>query len=59
MCRGCLAALRVSTVHHSRDWREALWLALAAAGWLFAWMLFYLLGDLLSRVPHDWHGGAS
>jgi hypothetical protein len=35
------------------------WPLLALGGFLLAWFVSYYLGDLLSRMPNEWHGGPS
>ena len=56
MCRSCLAAASALAASPQRNWRAAFWPLLALGGWLFAWILFYYLGHLLSRIPHTLHG---
>lgn len=56
MCRGCLSAASTTPEAKPRNWGALLWPALALAGGILTWMLAYYAGDLLSRIPNDWHG---
>ena len=52
ICASCLAeAVRGSP--KAGGWRAALWTALAAGGFLLAWLIFYYFGMLLGRIPSD------
>ncbi len=51
VCSDCVAAKQadVSTASFS----YVRWTALAAGGFLLAWLIFYYLGVTLARIPSD------
>jgi len=54
MCTVCVARLESTARQGSPD---AVWIAFAALGILFAWWLFYYLGMNLARIPSTFHNG--
>jgi hypothetical protein len=57
VCATCVAAAAVAPVRARSS--TIVWIALSAGGLLFAWLFFYNLGLLLSRIPADFFGGST
>jgi hypothetical protein len=57
MCAACVAAAGRGQARGKTG--VAVWIGLAAGGLLLAWLFFYNLGLILSRIPADFHGGSS
>ena len=57
VCSVCVAAAHAAPARVKSP--TIVWIALSAGGLLFAWLFFYNLGLLLSRIPADFFGGSS
>jgi len=52
ICAICIAG-EARAADESSGWHAALWPALAAAGFLLTWLIFYYAGMMLARLPSD------
>ena len=56
ICATCVVQGSVVTRRVERP-AAALWITLALAGMLLAWLVFYYAGLSLARIPSTFHGG--
>lgn len=58
LCSTCLSRITAAGADQSGRWINALALPMQwLAGFVMAWFIFYLIGQMLLAIPHTFHEG--